>query len=58
MSGGGVLLKSSRYVLLNFRCTAANVAAALTGSLALYADADDDACKGPAAPAATGIAAD
>ena len=53
-----MLLKSSKCVRFDFRCTAADVAATLTASVTLLADADDDTLEGPAARATTGRAGD
>ena len=51
LSAGGVLLggQSLKCVGFNFCCTAADITATLAASMALPADADDDACEGPAA---------
>ena len=51
LSPGGVLLggPSLKCVGVNFCCTAADITATLAASMTLPADADDNACKGPAA---------
>jgi hypothetical protein len=51
LSPGGMLLggPSSKCVGVNFSCTAADITSALAASMTLPADADDNACKGPAA---------
>jgi hypothetical protein len=46
-----VLLKSSKCLRFDFRCSAADIAATLTASVTPLADADDDACEALAASA-------
>jgi hypothetical protein len=55
LSPGGVLLggPSLKCVGVNFCCTAADITATLAASMTLPADADDNACEGPAAQATT-----
>ena len=50
LSPGGVLLGSPslKCVGFNFCCTATDITATLTASMTLPADADDNACEGPA----------
>ena len=51
---GGVLLKSSKCVRLNFCCTATNITATLAASMALSADTDNDTREAPATNATAG----
>ena len=55
LSPGGMLLggPSLKCFGLHFRCTATDITATSAGSMALSADADDDAREAPAANATT-----